>query len=86
MKAFFKLQLKPKNIQVVCVNGVYYPLDVYILHEKIKEGAERQRPHQRDFAPVDVELSSELLVTADDRLHLLTAAQLVLRTLHLTQA
>lgn len=54
--------------------------------DKITLDKRRQRPHQRDFAPVDVELSSELLVTTDDRLHLLTAAQLVLRTLHLTQA
>lgn len=47
---------------------------------------EKQTPHQRDFAPVDVELGSELLVAANDWLHLLTAAQLVLRTLYFTQA
>lgn len=41
---------------------------------------------QGDLAPVDVELSSELLVAADGRLHLLAAAQLVVGALHLPQA
>lgn len=43
-------------------------------------------PHQRNLTPVDVKLSSELLVTADDGLHLLTAAQLVMWAFHLPQA
>lgn len=46
----------------------------------------QERPHQGDLTPVDVKLSSEFLVTADDRLHLLAAAQLVMWVLHLSQA
>lgn len=41
--------------------------------------------HQRNLTPVNVKLSSELLVTADDRLHLLTAAQLVMWAFHFPQ-
>lgn len=47
---------------------------------------QQQNSHQGDLAPVDVELSSELLVAADGRLHLLAAAQLVVGALHLPQA
>lgn len=43
-------------------------------------------PHQRNLTPIDVKLSSELLVTADDRIHLLTAAQLVMGAFHFPQA
>lgn len=48
--------------------------------------SEQDNPHQRNLTPIDVKLSSELLVTADDRLHLLTAAQLVMWAFHLPQA
>lgn len=42
----------------------------------------QDNPHQRNLTPINVKLSSELLVTADDRLHLLTAAQLVMWAFH----
>lgn len=42
--------------------------------------------HQGNLAPIDVKLGSELLVTADDGLHLLTAPQLIVGALHLPQA
>lgn len=44
-----------------------------------------EETNQRNLAPVDVKLGSELLVAADGRFHLLAAAQLVVRALHLTQ-
>lgn len=46
----------------------------------------RVNTHQGNLTPIDVELSSELLVAADDGLHLLTAAQLIVGALHLPQA
>lgn len=54
--------------------------------EKLDVSERILSPHQRDFTPVDKKLRSELLVTADDGLHLLTTAQLVVGALHLTQA
>lgn len=42
--------------------------------------------HQGNLAPIDVKLSSELLVAADDGLHLLTAPQLIVGAFHFPQA
>ena len=61
-----------------------------MVREQVKRSHHGSRvlssPHQVDLAPVNVELGPELLVTADDRLHLLAAAQLVVGVLHLPQA
>ncbi len=57
-----------------------------LMVDLIPDQSKRSGAHQRDLAPVDVKLSSELLITADDGLHLLTAAQLILWGLHLSKA